>query len=147
MNSFGNHICDKKHYFLGNKFAIFINHQTFKYLLLEPNSRRIIARRILLLQKYEFTVKGQLRKKLGNVDAILWTYKWVGDHLKNDDFPNAKFLAFDVEKVLKRANCLLDQIFSKGTINNLKGGLPLNLVLTSFLKITIKEKMKYCIEV
>jgi hypothetical protein len=71
----------------------------------------------------------------------------VGDHLKNDDFPNAKFLAFDVEKVLKRANCLLDQIFSKGTINNLKGGLPLNLVLTSFLKITIKEKMKYCIEV
>jgi hypothetical protein len=32
----------------------------------------------------------------------------VGDHLKDDDFPNAKLFAFDVEKMLKRANFLLD---------------------------------------
>jgi hypothetical protein len=32
----------------------------------------------------------------------------VGDHLKDDDFPNAKLFAFDVEEVLKRAHYLLD---------------------------------------
>jgi hypothetical protein len=61
MNSFGNHICDKK----------YIISLLFKYLVLEPNSTRIIARQILLLQKYEFTIKGQLGKKHGNVDALL----------------------------------------------------------------------------
>jgi len=44
----------------------------------------------------------------------------VGDHLKND-FPNAKLFAFDVEKVLKGVDYLLDQKISKGTNKQLKG--------------------------
>jgi len=88
------------HYFLGNKFTIVINHQTFKYLISKPNSTKIITRQIWLLQEYEFTINDQLRKKYGNVDTLLWTYKLVGDHLKDDDFPNAKLFAFDVEKML-----------------------------------------------
>ncbi len=39
----------------------------------------------------------------------------MGHHLKDDDFPNAKLFAFDVEKVLKVENYLLDQKISKGT--------------------------------
>lgn len=62
----------------------------------------------LLFQEYEFTIKDWPRKKHGNVDALLWTYKRVGDHSKDDDFPNAKLFAFDVEKALKEANYLLD---------------------------------------
>jgi len=41
----------------------------------------------------------------------------VGDHSKDDDFPNAKLFAFDVEKVLKGAYYLLDQKISEGTNN------------------------------
>jgi len=105
------------HNFLGNKFTIVINHQTFKYLFSKPNFTRIIARWILLFQEYEFTIKDQPRKNHGNVDALLWTYKWVGDQSKDDDFPNAKLFAFDVEKVLKGAYYLLDQKISEGTNN------------------------------
>jgi hypothetical protein len=41
----------------------------------------------------------------------------VGDHLKDDDFPNAKLYAFDVKKVLKGVDYLLDQFVFERTNN------------------------------
>lgn len=39
----------------------------------------------------------------------------MGDHLKDDDFPNAKLFAFDVEKNVIRGKLPFGLIFSKGT--------------------------------
>jgi hypothetical protein len=59
--------------------------------------------------------------------------------LKDDDSPNAKLFAFDVEKMLKRADYLLDQKFSKRTNKQFKG----RIAFKSHLYIIFEDYLYY----
>ncbi len=45
-----------KHYFLGNYFILFVNHQALYYLVNKPTITSWIAKWLLLLQEFDFKV-------------------------------------------------------------------------------------------
>jgi len=60
-----------KHYFLGNKFVIYVDHMALVYLVNKPHVSRKITRWMLLFLEYDFTIVYKLGRTHVVVDALL----------------------------------------------------------------------------
>jgi hypothetical protein len=59
-----------KHYLLGSKFVFYLYHMAFIYLVNKPQVSRRIARWLLLLLEYDFTIVYKLGKTHVVVDVL-----------------------------------------------------------------------------
>ena len=85
-----------RHYLLGNKFIVVIDHRALRFIFNKPNPTGRIARWIILLQEYEFEVMDRPGSKHINADALSRAYDDVGDKSEDDDFRDANLMAVDV---------------------------------------------------
>jgi hypothetical protein len=60
-----------KHYLLGNKFVLYVNHMALVYLVNKPHVLRRVARWLLLLLKYDFIVVYKPNKTHVIINALL----------------------------------------------------------------------------
>ncbi len=59
-----------KHYLLGNKFILYVDHMALVYLVNKPQVSRRIARRLLLFLIYDFIVVYKLSKIHVVIDGL-----------------------------------------------------------------------------
>ena len=60
------------HYLLGYPFVLHVDHDALKYMINKPQLSRQIARWMLLLQEFNFTIHVQPGKKDVNDDHLSW---------------------------------------------------------------------------
>ena len=59
-----------RHYLLGYKFTFHVNHDALKYMINKPQFSGRVARWILLLQEFNFTIQVRQSKCHANADHL-----------------------------------------------------------------------------
>ena len=85
-----------RHYLLGNKFVFHVDHDALKYLINKPQLSGRIARWVLLLQEFNFTIKLRPRKSHANADHLSQLNEEIGTKPIDDSFPAAQLFYIDV---------------------------------------------------
>jgi hypothetical protein len=85
-----------RHYLLGYPFVFHVDHDALKYMINKPQLSGRIARWVLLLQEFEFTVEVRPGKKHGNADHLSRLTEAEGMEPVNDALPDAQLFNVDV---------------------------------------------------
>jgi hypothetical protein len=85
-----------RHYLLGYPFVFHVDHDALKYMVNKPQLSGRIARWVLLLQEFEFTVEVRPGKKHGNADHLSRLTEAEGTESVNDALPDAQLFSVDV---------------------------------------------------
>ena len=85
-----------RHYLLGNKFVFHVNHDALKYMINKPQLSGRIARWVLLLQEFDFTVEVRPGKSHANADHLSRLNNESGSEPIDDSFPDAQLFYIDV---------------------------------------------------
>ena len=78
-----------RHYLLGYKFTFHIDHDALKYMINKPQLSGRIARWVLLLQEFDFTINVRPGKIHQNADFLSRLSETVNPHSIDDSFPDA----------------------------------------------------------
>jgi hypothetical protein len=73
-----------RHYLLGNKFVIYVNHMALVYLVNKPHVSSRIVKWLLLLLKYDFTIL----YKLGCTHVVVDEFSILPNTTKPTSVPN-----------------------------------------------------------
>lgn len=84
------------HYLLGYKFIFHLDHDALKYMINKPQLSGRIARWVLLLQEFNFTINVRPSKTHVNADHFSRLSKEVGIEPINNNFPDAQLFSVDV---------------------------------------------------
>jgi hypothetical protein len=85
-----------RHYLLGYKFTFHIDHDALKYMINKPQLSGRIARWVLLLQEFNFTINVRPNKTHANVDFLSRISEEINPEFINDNFPDAQLFNVDV---------------------------------------------------
>ena len=85
-----------RHYLLGYKFVFHVDHDALKYMVNKPQLSGRIARWVLLLQEFDFTIEVRLGKKHANADHLSWLTDSLGMESIEDALLDAKLFVVDV---------------------------------------------------
>ena len=85
-----------RHYLLGYKFTFHVDHDALKYMVNKPQLSGRIARWVLLLQEFDFTVTVRPGKRHANADFLSRLSEDVNPESINDSFPDAHIFHVDV---------------------------------------------------
>jgi transposase InsO family protein len=87
-----------RHYLLGYPFVMYVDHDALKYLINKPDLSGRLARWVLLLQEFDFTIVVRPTKSHGNADHISRLEPYTLESLKplNDEFPDANLFEVDI---------------------------------------------------
>ena len=84
------------HYLLGNKFVFYVDHNALKYMINKPQLSGRIARWVLLLQDFNFTVEVRPSKSHANADHLSRLNEESKSEPIDDSFPDAQLFYIDV---------------------------------------------------
>jgi hypothetical protein len=87
-----------RHYLLDYPFVFYVDHDALKYLINKPNLSGRLARWVLLLQEFNFTIVVRPGISHGNVDHISRLEPLLASQLEplNDQLPDADLFEVDV---------------------------------------------------
>jgi hypothetical protein len=87
-----------RHYLLGYPFVFYVDHDALKYLINKPDLSGRLARWVLLLQEFTFTIVVRPGKSHGNADHISRLEPLLQSQLEplNDQLPDAALFEVDV---------------------------------------------------
>ena len=85
-----------RHSLLGNKFVFHVDHDALKYMINKPQLSGRIARWVLLLQEFNFTVEVRPGKSHANADHLSILRKDSRSEPIDDSFPDAQLFYIDV---------------------------------------------------
>nr|PNR32308.1 hypothetical protein PHYPA_026434 [Physcomitrium patens] len=85
-----------RHYLLGYSFVFYVDHDALKYLINKPQLSGRIARWVLLLQEFNFTVVVRSVKQHANADHLSRLSNILGNEPVPDDLPDAALFVVDV---------------------------------------------------
>jgi hypothetical protein len=85
-----------RHYLLLNPVVFFVNHMALRYLVNEPNLSGRLARWILLLEEFDYTVEYKPGRMHKQDDHLSRLSKDLGSLPLEDDIPYASLFAIDV---------------------------------------------------
>jgi hypothetical protein len=87
-----------RHYLLGYPFVFYVDHDALKYLINKPDLSGRLARWVLLLQEFTFTIVVRPGKSHGNADHISRLEPFPQSQLEplNDKLPDAVLFEVDV---------------------------------------------------
>jgi hypothetical protein len=85
-----------RHYLLGYKFTFHVDHDALKYMINKPQLSGQIARWVLLLQEFNFTIQVRPGKSHANADHLSRINLELGSEPINDDFPDAALFQVEV---------------------------------------------------
>ena len=85
-----------RHYLLGYPFVFHVDHDALKYMINKPQLSGRIARWVLLLQEFNFTVEVRPGKKHGNADHLSRLTEAEGSEPVNDALPDSQLFVVDV---------------------------------------------------
>ena len=78
-----------RHYLLRYKFTSHINHDALKYMINKPQLSGRVARWVLLLQEFDFTVNVRPGKSHQNADFLSRINDTINPESVDDSFPDA----------------------------------------------------------
>jgi len=84
------------HYLLGYKFTFHVDHDALKYMINKPQLSGQIARWVLLLQEFNFTINVRLGKSHVNANHLSRLNEQVGTKPVDDNYPDAQLFQVDV---------------------------------------------------
>ena len=85
-----------KHYLLGYKFNFHVYHDALKYMINKPQLSGRIARWVLLLQEFNFTIQVRPGKSHANADHLSRINHKEGSEPINDNFLDADLFQLDI---------------------------------------------------
>jgi hypothetical protein len=85
-----------RHYLLGYKFTFHVDHDVLKYMINKPQLSGRIARWILLLQEFNFTINVRPCKTHANAKFLSRISEEVNQESIDDNFPDAQLFNVDV---------------------------------------------------
>ena len=85
-----------RHYLLGYEFVFHVDHDALKYMINKPQLSGRIARWILLLQEFKFTIEVRPGKKHGNADHLTRLSNELGTEPVPDALPDAQLFEVDI---------------------------------------------------
>jgi hypothetical protein len=85
-----------RHYLLGYKFTFHVDHDALKYMINKPQCSKRIARWILFLQEFNFTINIRLGKIHANIDFCSRISEEINPESIDDNFPDAQLFNVDV---------------------------------------------------
>ena len=85
-----------RHYLLGYPFVFHVDHDALKYMINKPQLSGKIARWVLLLQEFTFTIHVRPSKKHANADHLSWLTNELGGDPIPDSFSDADLFVVDV---------------------------------------------------
>ena len=85
-----------RHYLLGYPFVFHVDHDALKYMINKPQLSGRIARWVLLLQEFTFTIHVRPSKKHANADHLSRLTNELGGIPIPDSFPDANLFVVDV---------------------------------------------------
>ena len=85
-----------RHYLLSYKFVFHVDHDALKYMINKPQLSGRIARWVLLLQEFNFTIQVRFGKSHANADHLSRINQETGSEPVNDEFPNAALFSVDI---------------------------------------------------
>ena len=85
-----------RHYLLGNKFIFHVDHDALKYMVNKPQLSGRMARWVLLLQEFDFTVEVRPGKSHANADHLSRINEELEIEAIDDSFPDAQLFYIDV---------------------------------------------------
>lgn len=83
------------HYLLGYKFNFHVDHDALKYMINKPQLSGRIARWVLLLQKFNFTIQVRPGKNHANANDLSRISEELGTEPIDDSFPDAQSFFID----------------------------------------------------
>jgi hypothetical protein len=84
-----------RHYLLGYKFVFHVDHDALKYMINKPQLSGRIARWVLLLQEFNFTIQVRPGKSHANADHLSRLSDALGTEPIDDSFPDADLFFID----------------------------------------------------
>ena len=85
-----------RHYLLGNKVIIHVDHDALKYMVNKPQLSGRMARWVLLLQEFDFTVEVRPSKSHANADHLSRLNDKLGNEPIDDSIPDAQLFFIDI---------------------------------------------------
>ena len=85
-----------RHYLLGYPFVFHVDHDALKYMINKPQLSGRIARWVLLLQEFTFTINVRPRKKHLNADHLSRLSNVLGNTPIDDNLPDAALFVVEV---------------------------------------------------
>ena len=85
-----------RHYLLGYHFTFYVDHDALKYLVNKPQISGRIARWVLLLQEFQYTIIVRPGKQHANADHLSRLTDKLGDDPINDELPDAQLFVVEV---------------------------------------------------
>ena len=85
-----------RHYLLGYKFTFHVDHDALKYMINKPQLSGRLARWVLLLQEFNFTINVRPGKRHANADFLSRISETINPHSIDDNFPDAHILNIDI---------------------------------------------------
>jgi hypothetical protein len=85
-----------RHYLLGYKFTFHVDHDVLKYMINKPLLSGHIARWVLLLQEFNFTIQVRPGKRHANADHLSRLSEELGHEPIDDNLPDANLFQVDI---------------------------------------------------
>jgi hypothetical protein len=85
-----------RHYLLGYNFIFYVDHDALKYMINKPQLSGRVARWVLLLQEFNFTIQVRPRKHYANADRLSRISDELGFEPIDDEFPDAQLFNVDI---------------------------------------------------
>ena len=85
-----------QHYLLEKKVVFHVDHDALKYMVNKPQLNGRIARWVLLLQEFDFTIEVRPGKSHANADHLSCLNEELGEKPIDDSFPDAQLFFVDV---------------------------------------------------
>jgi hypothetical protein len=87
-----------RHYLLGYKAKIVIDHKALTYLVNKSNPSGCLARWLLLMEEFDIDIVHRPRRQHANVDGLTRAYEGVGNVLEDDDFPDVAIMTINANE-------------------------------------------------
>ena len=141
-----------RHYLLGYPFVFHVDHDALKYMINKPQLSGRIARWVLLLQEFQFTIEVRPGKQHANADHLSRLTNELGDKPIPDALPDAELFAVDVitEEYAEIIHYLTKQTFPSTFTETMKKQLiqksaPYTMIGNVLYKKGRDEVLRRCI--
>ncbi len=91
-----------RHYLLGYKAKIVIDHKALTYLVNKFNPSGCLMQWLLLMEEFDIDIVHHPGRQHGNVDGLTKAYEGVRDVSKDDDLPDATIMTINANEVLEK---------------------------------------------
>jgi hypothetical protein len=88
-----------RHYLLGYKAKIVIDHKALTHLVNKSNPTGCLARWLLLMEEFDIDIVHRPGRRHGNVDGLTRAYEGVGDVSEDDDFLDTTIMTINANEM------------------------------------------------